>query len=243
MSNNETVYAAVVLSPLENVATMARMAVGRNAISGLFNLSPNSVKKLPQRIEEKLGPDWQKNPCIIWPDTELAATSEAQEEEDESLVDTWEGGYCQRLEKELLEQEKSHRAGRFHFIHKDAGGREILHVTGAQRFWLKPVLTELEERKLIKLLAVDWNETFAPAWLPVVYRGRKEIRAADYATGHARHVTSCINNYLQHRLHDYILGPNTRLEEVRGATRHKYQPAVPDLKQLVAMALADFQPR
>ncbi|KKM13026.1 hypothetical protein SY88_00180 [Clostridiales bacterium PH28_bin88] len=243
MSNNETIFAAVVLSPLEmDVATMARMDVGRNAISVLFNLSPNSVKKLLQRIEDKLGPDWQKNPCIIWPEQpELAATSEAQEEGDETLADTWEGGYCQRLEKELLEQEKSHRVGRYHFIHKDAGGREILHVTGAQRFWLKPVLTELEERKLIKLLAVDWTEPFAPHWLPLLSRGRKQIRTAGYTLRDAGYVMQVIELYLDVGLEEYLRQLSARLDEVRNARHPRKKVVLPDFDQLKAMALADME--
>jgi len=240
MSNNETIYAAVMLSPLEmDVATMARMDVGRNAISGLFNLSPNSVKKLLHRIEDKLGPDWQKNPCIIWPEPEPVG-AEAQEEGDETLADSGEGGYYHRLEKELQEQEKRYRVGWFLFIYKTAGGREILHVTAPQRFWLKPVLTELEERKLIKLLAVDWTELFAPHWLPLLNRGRKQIRTADYTVRGASYVVKVIEEYLESGLEDYLLRLAARLDEVKNARHLRKKVILPNFDQLKAMALADL---
>lgn len=242
MLNNKYIYAAVVLSPLEmDVATMARMNVGRNAISGLFGLSPNSVKKLLQRIGHKLGPGWQENPRIVWPEPEQA-DAEVQEESNELSADAFENGYYHRLEKELLEQEKRRRSGWLLLVYKISGGREILHVTGSQRFWLKPVLTELEDQKLFKLLAVDWTDTFAPHWLPLLQRGRKQIRTADYiirchGTGY---VVKAIEEYLNRGLEEYLRGLAAKLDEVKNARHPCKQVVVPNFEQLKAMALADL---
>lgn len=233
--------AKTILSPREmDVAMLARLSLGRNAISQTLGLSANSVKTILKRIEAKLGPHWKQNSRILWPEPDAVTAGETAATEGTNHEDDFENGYYHRLERELRRQWEGRRLSMRLLLARNRAGRDVLHVTSSQRFWLRPVLAELEDRKYLKLLAVDWNETFAPAWLPLVYRGRTEVRAADYATDDARHVTSCINNYLQHRLHDYILGLNTKLEEVRRATRHKYKSAVPELTELTALALADL---
>lgn len=242
------IIAQTTLSPRElDVAMLARVNLGRNAISSALGLSVNSVKTIIKRIETKLGPGWRHNRDIIWPQPDAAAVAETAAAETAAAgnnhLDDFEDGYYHRLERELARQRKGRGISMRLVITQSRAGRDILHVTSAQRFWLRPALTELEDRKYIKLLAVDWNETFAPAWLPLVYRGRKEIRAADYVTYHGRHVIAHLRDYLEHRLQEYILKLNSRLEEVRSASRRRGQITVPDLRELAAMAMAEFAPR
>lgn len=231
----KTVIAKTTLSPRElDVAILARINLGRNAISSTLGISVNSVKTLLRRIEKKLGPDWCRNPNILWPEPE-GTYVELQEAAEEKQLDEFEDGYYHRLERELRRQFKGRRTSLKLLINRNRRGKDILHVTSSQRLWLRPALKELEERKCIKLLVVDWNETFSPPWLPLVNRGRREIRAADYVTYNGRYVIEYIRNYVEHRLKDYILEVNSRLEEVRRATRDN--KTIPDLKQLVSLAL------
>lgn len=52
------VIARTTLSDRElDVAMLARINIGRNAISGILGISVNSVKTLLKRIENKLGPN------------------------------------------------------------------------------------------------------------------------------------------------------------------------------------------
>lgn len=235
------IIAKTTLSPGEmDVALLARLNLGRNAISQTLGLSPNSVKTILRRIEAKLGSHWSQNQHILWPEPDGVTAGETVATGGIGYADDFENGYYHRLERELRRQWEGRRISMRLLLTRNRAGRDILHVTSSQRFWLRPVLAELEDRKYLKLLVVDWNETFAPAWLPVISRGRKEIRAADYATDHSRHVTASINNYLEHRLRDYIVELHTKLEEVRNTTRHQHKSAVPDLTELTTLALADF---
>ncbi|MDK2986774.1 MAG: hypothetical protein PWQ96_2418 [Clostridia bacterium] len=233
------VIARTTLSDRElDVAMLARINIGRNAISGILGISVNSVKTLLKRIENKLGPNWRHNSHIVWPapENKYLKSSNVQEEND---PDDFENGYYHRLERELKRQRKARQTSFLLLLNQSHPGKDILHVSSAQRFWLRPALKELENRKHIKLLAVDWNETFSPPWLPLVNRGRKEIRAADYVTFSEKYVTGYIRNYLEHKLKDYILEVNGKLEEVRQAVR-KENDAIPGLQELISMAAGIF---
>ena len=240
-SLKKQIDAQTMLSDRElDVALLARTSAGRNAISGILGLSVNSVKTLLKRIDKKLGPDWQRNPSIIWPDCSevyLGEQAAASEEKDE-----FENGYYHRLLSMQKMQTKGRQTSFKLLIAQSKPGRDVFHVNSAQRFWLRPILKELEAEKTIKLLAVDWNETFAPTWLPLVNRGRKEIRAADYITYSTQRILEVMNNFLQHQLEDYIQEVNDKLEEVRIAARRTDQLQIPDKLKLAAAAFAEFKP-
>lgn len=64
----QQIDAEAVLSARElEVAMLARIHVGRNGIAGVLSVSVNSVKTILRRIKDKLGPDWQGDKSISWP--------------------------------------------------------------------------------------------------------------------------------------------------------------------------------
>ena len=225
--------AKTILSERElDVAMLARINTGRNAISGILGISVNSVKTLLKRIENKLGPNWRHNSNIVWPAPENKYFENVAAKEID--LDEFENGYYHRLEREMKRQRKARQTSFLLLLNQSHPNKDILHVGSAQRFWLRSVLTELEDRKHIKLLSVDWNETFAPPWLPLVNRGRKEIRAADYVTYSESYVTNYIRNYIEHDLQEYVLEVNRKLKEVRQVMR-KDNDRLPGLQELLAM--------
>lgn len=146
------------------------------------------------------------------------------------------------MERELKRQYRERRSSFIMLINHSHPGKDILHVGSSQRFWLRPALKELEDMKYIKLLRVDWNETFSPPWLPIVYRGRKEIRAADYTTYNARYVINYINDYVEHRLPEFVWECAAKLREVK-ETAFKQSEDIPDIKNFTAMVMADIKPQ
>ena len=228
----EHLDAKSILSTRElEAAMLARINVGRNGIAAVLGISVNSVKTLMRRIKQKLGQKWLQDKNIIWPQTEEAQESDGVETLNE--LDQFENGYYHRLERELTRQFKARRGSFLLLISQSHPGKDIIHVTSSQRFWLRPVLKELEDRKYIKLLRVDWNETFSPNWLPLINRGRKEIRAADYVTYNAQFVVQYINDYIKNDLEDYLLECTDKLKEVKTTSKHNTIPNIKDLTSTI----------
>lgn len=188
------VNAADLLTAAElNVAILSRAGMGPNAVAGSMGLSTNTVKTLLRRIKRKLGSGWMHNKGIAW-DREPAATGE-----ESSTAGPGGTVYAPpepvfpNNTKELLRQRG---LGFRLLVLQNRSPKVVLRVSGAQRFWLRPALTELQSRKYLRLIVADRYDVFDPPWLPILNRGRKAIRAASFITIDYRHVQEHLERYL-----------------------------------------------
>lgn len=233
----QTLIAKIILSARElDVAMLSKAGVGRNGIAGILDLSTNSVKTLIKRIETKLGSDWLKNSQIIWPHYE-----EIPQEEQAATSEEPPYAKAERRKQQEKRLIKNRGTALTILIKTSTEGRYVLHVAARQRFWLKPILKELEEQRTIKLLAVDWEDYFAPPWLPLVNKGRKKICSAAYAVNNINHVTGTTRNYLENELEDRLLEINGQLAKVKRAASNQFKDRIPGLSALAAMAIEDFK--
>ncbi|WP_406676990.1 helix-turn-helix transcriptional regulator [Moorella sp. ACPs] len=227
-----------ILSPRElEVALYRRINLGRNAIAAVLNLSPNSIKTILRRINDKLGSNWLYNPNIIWPQTETSVKDKLYAIEEDN--DDPENGLYSHLRKEIKERMRGRAISFRLLVEKNKKGQDVLNIGASQRLWLRPALIELEKQKYIKLISVDWNETFAPPWLPVVYHGRRAIRAAIYGTYHYDEVMTYIKFYLENDLQQYLMEIYHQLCKVQLNSKKNCQ-YIPNFSQLMALVATDL---
>ncbi|MHB1127612.1 MAG: helix-turn-helix domain-containing protein [Bacillota bacterium] len=197
------IVAALLLTPLEmRVAQLQRMGIGRNGISSALELSVNTVKTITSRINGKLGVNWMHNCLIVWP-THSDKNNDGNNcrEYVQEKLQEWPNP----LDKKIHEKINKNRAfTNLMLVCQSKYGCYLLKVSGSQRFWLKPVLTNLVEWRYIKLIEVDWFDVFKPPWLPLVNRGRKVSRSAIYSIVKYHRVMIVLENYFKYELENYI---------------------------------------
>lgn len=220
-----------ILSPLElKVARLAQSGIQRNGIAVSLGVSANTVKTVLLRINQKLGTGWREQPLGPADGT----PSNAQPErptlfEPPGNANQEGGGPINRgVALSMLVLSSRPRT-------------TVFRVSGAQRFFLRPALHELADRKYLRLLKVDWYDVYQPEWLPVVNRGRRSVRAANYITENGHYVQGFLYNYLETKLEEYIEQLGMYLQAAYRVNGSSSRPVnLPTIDQLSAYARQSF---
>lgn len=238
------------LSPFEmEIAALAKAGYGRNGIAAALGISPGTVKVVLRQIRWKLGEGWRDNPSFAWPSQASGPAKHEQASTLEGAVSAAEAAATQAApaataaESELAEGvgcwEREAREGRrlaALLLVQSAPRRTILKVSGGQRFFLKPLLSALEAEGHLRLLAADRSEVFDPPWLPIVNRGRKAVRAANYLVRNEARVKDALQEYFSAGLAGYLRGLLERLATARslaGYWRRVNLPGPQEMWELV----------